>query len=224
MSINIGKRKVQTSAAKTNAKKRKKKFCRVCGKDKIVLQNYRVVFLTNSFFRILILPKKIKKRMEEIQMAFYPGMCISTPEEVRKGYEQTEQEDVREYRLKTLDEFVKSWKVKYFFNYRFKSDFAELYKALPGLSNLVDHTRGFVDEDGNYFLLLQPYANPEEFCRKNHVRKYVRYWLGGFHHEKAYAVVISGDFLTYVEKEKGWDYKKVPESITKISDVHRKRR
>lgn len=69
----------------------------------------------------------------------YVGLHISTPEEMKRRYEQTEEKEIRDYRLKTLDEFVKSWKVKYFFNYSFKWDLRKLYKLLPGLGNLVDH-------------------------------------------------------------------------------------
>lgn len=45
----------------------------------------------------------------------YTGLYITTPEEMKKEYEQTEQKEIREYRLKNFDEFIKSWKVKYFF-------------------------------------------------------------------------------------------------------------
>ena len=154
-------------------------------------------------------------------MALYTGLNIRTPKEVRKAYEQTEQPELKEYRLKTFDKFVKSWKVRYFFNYGFKCDLAKICEVLPGLDDLIDHSYGFVDADGNYFLLLQPYVNPEEFCKKNHIKKYVKYWLGGFHNEEAYAVVISGDFLTYVANRKNWDKSMDSEYITRISDVHR---
>ena len=120
-------------------------------------------------------------------MALYTGLNIRTPKEVRKAYEQTAQPELKEYRLKTFDKFVKSWKVRYFFNYGFKCDLAEICKILPGLGGLIDHSYGFIDADGNYFLLLQPYVNPEEFCKKNHIKKYVKYWLGGFHNEEASA-------------------------------------
>ena len=79
----------------------------------------------------------------------YVGLHISTPEEMKRRYEQTEEKEIRDYRLKTLDEFVKSWKVKYFFNYSFKWNLRKLYKLLPGLGNLVDHGIGFVDKEGN---------------------------------------------------------------------------
>ena len=81
----------------------------------------------------------------------YVGLHISTPEEMKRRYEQTEEKEIRDYRLKTLDEFVKSWKVKYFFNYSFKWDLRKLYKLLPGLGNLVDHGIGFVDKEILFF-------------------------------------------------------------------------
>lgn len=166
----------------------------------------------------------------------YVGLYISTPEEMKKAYGKTVQEEIREYRMKTLDEFVKSWNVQYFFNYKFKWDLPKLCDLLPGLNNLIDHGFGFVDTEGNPFLLLQPYGgNPEEFRKKNKVCKYVKVWKGGFHNPEAYAVVVSGDFLTYLETNiedfhycKEWrkkkhytDYDKLwLEHITRISDVH----
>ena len=169
----------------------------------------------------------------------YPGLHIDTPEEIKKFYEeQTEQEGLKEYRLKTIDEFVKDWKVKYFFNYESKWDLQKLYNILPGLDKLNDHAFGFVDESGYCFLLLQPYANPEKFQKYNKISKYMKCWHGGFHNTETYAAVISGDFLTYIEKNinnfkdcREWCKWKPDENqqfyidvIVKISDVHRKNR
>lgn len=165
----------------------------------------------------------------------YRGLYISTPEEIKRSYEQTEPEEIKKYRIKTLDEFVKSWKVKYFFNYEFKWDLHKLCGLLPGLGNLIDHGIGFVDKEGNPFLLLQPYANPDEFRKYNKICKYVKVWKGGFHNPEAYAVVISGDFLTHLQTHiedfrycKEWRNKKYYtddekfwlEHVTRISDVH----
>lgn len=166
----------------------------------------------------------------------YRGLYISTPEEMKRNYEQTKPEEIKKYRIKTLDEFVKSWKVKYFFNYEFKWDLYKLCELLPGLEDLIDHVIGFVDMEGNPFLLLQPYrGNPDEFRKKNKVCKYVKTWKGGFHNPEAYAVVISGDFLTHLQTHledfrycKVWknekncsdDEKFWLEHITRISDVH----
>lgn len=166
----------------------------------------------------------------------FTGLHISTPEEMKKNYEQTEQEELKEYRLKTLDEFVKSWKVKYFFNYEFKWDLQKVYNILPGLGRLNDHATGFVDKNGYYFLLLQPYDNPAKFQKDNRIGKYMRFWKGGFHNPEAYTVVISGDFLTYLEKHtddfedcrewRKWkplsDTKQyLVDNIVKISNIHR---
>lgn len=131
---------------------------------------------------------------------------------------------------------VKSWKVEYFFNYEFKWDLYKLCELLPGLGDLIDHGIGFVDMEGNPFLLLQPYrGNPEEFRKKNKICRYVKVWKGGFHNPEAYAVVISGDFLTHLQTHiedfrccKVWknerncsnDEKLWLEHITRISDVH----
>lgn len=169
------------------------------------------------------------------EYGIYTGLYITTPEEMKKEYEQTEQKEIREYRLKNFDEFIKSWKVKYFFNYEFKWDLKKICKILPGLSRLTDHVTGFVNKDGYYFLLLQPYANPEEFRKQNKISKYVKFWFGGFHNPKAYAIVISGDFLTYLERHAD-DFKYCNEwskwkpmndiqqywidNIVKISDIH----
>ena len=129
----------------------------------------------------------------------YRGLYISTPEEIKRSYEQTKPEEIKKYRIKTLDEFVKSWKVQYFFNYEFKWDLHKLCSLLPGLGNLIDHEIGFVDKEGNPFLLLQPYAKPDEFRKYNKICKYVKVWKGGFHSPETYAVVISGDFLTHLQ-------------------------
>lgn len=166
----------------------------------------------------------------------YSGLYISTPEEIKRRYEQTKPEEIKKYRMKTLDEFVKSWKVEYFFNYEFKWDLYKLCELLPGLGDLIDHGIGFVDMEGNPFLLLQPYrGNPEEFRKKNKICRYVKVWKGGFHNPEAYAVVISGDFLTHLQTHiedfrccKVWknerncsdDEKLWLEHITRISDVH----
>lgn len=172
----------------------------------------------------------------------YTGLHIMTPEELRIYYEQTENKNIREYRIKTLNEFVKDWSVKYFFNYEFKWDLDKIEGVLPGFGNLRDHVSAFVNKDGYYFLLMQPYTHvdPTEFCKHNKISKYMRYWIGGFHNEQTYAIVISGDFLTYIEKHiedfkycKEWS--KRPKSsmaygnkywednIVKISDIHRKK-
>lgn len=166
----------------------------------------------------------------------YVGLSIYTPEEMKKSYEQTKPDEVKQYRIKTLDEFVKSWKVKCFFNYDFKWDLYKLCDLLPGLGNLIDHGIGFVDMEGNPFLLLQPYrGNPDEFRKKNKVCKYVKTWKGGFHNPEAYAIVISGDFLTHLQTHiedfrycKEWRNKKhysddekfLIEHVTRISDVY----
>lgn len=166
----------------------------------------------------------------------YAGLHISTPEEMKEEYGQTEQDELREYRLKTLDEFVKSWKVKYFFNYEFRWDLQKVYNILPGLDRLNDHAIGFVDENGYCFLLLQPYVNPAKFQKDNKIGKYMRCWKGGFHNPDVYATIISGDFLTYLEKHtadfkdcrewRKWkpiddDQQFLIDCIVKISDVHR---
>lgn len=133
------------------------------------------------------------------------GLYISTPEEIRKGYENTKPEDVKKHRLKEFDKFVKDWKVEYFFNQGFKWDIARIADVLPGLSDLLDHSTAFTDVDGNFFLLMQPYnhVNPGNFCKENKIRSYVKYWSGGFHNPATYAIVISGDFLTYVQNHLG---------------------
>ena len=57
--------------------------------------------------------------MEDLKMSTYVGLSITTPEEVRKGLEQTQQEDCKKYRLETFDKFIKDWNVAYFFNLTF---------------------------------------------------------------------------------------------------------
>lgn len=167
-------------------------------------------------------------------MSTYVGLSITTPEEVRKGLEQTQQEDCKKYRLETFDKFIKDWNVAYFFNQNFKWDIKTIAGVLPGLSDLLDHTTAFVDADNNCFFLLQPYnhVKPEEFCKENDICEYVDYWLGGYHNDKTYAIVISGDFLTYIQNHlnelyacNGWrNYDAsieqfLVDGITKIEDI-----
>ena len=87
--------------------------------------------------------------MEDLKMSTYVGLSITTPEEVRKGLEQTQQEDCKKYRLETFDKFIKDWNVAYFFNQNFKWDIKTIAGVLPGLSDLLDHTTAFVDADNN---------------------------------------------------------------------------
>lgn len=214
-------------------------------KMKILMGRCGQVFLSASFLSalfsgILTMTKRIQ-RLEDENMAtrihgVYAGLHIITPEEMKSEYQQVEQEELKEYRLRTLNEFVKSWKVKYFFNHEFKWNLRKLYNILPGLDRLNDHAIGFVDENGYYFLLLQPYENPEKYRKYNKIGKYMRCWHGGFHNPEAYATVISGDFLTYLENHiddfkncREWckwkamddDQKFYIDCIVKISDVHR---
>lgn len=133
-------------------------------------------------------------------MAFYAKLMITTVEERRRGLKVTEDKEY-EYRLKTFDNFVGDWYVEYFFNPAFQWDLRKICEILPGLEEFIDHVDAFVDAGGKYFLLMQPYdhVNPEKFCRQNGIEKYVKFWKGGYHNEHTYSIVISGDFLTYVE-------------------------
>ena len=132
---------------------------------------------------------------------YYKTLNITTIEEERTHLQKTEDKDLRRYRLNTFDGFVEYWGVEYFFNPEFKWDLPSICDKLPGLDSLLDHTAAFVDEDGNCFLLLQPYGgNPEAFCTNNDISEYVSYDNDAYHHNEAHCVIISGDFLTYVDR------------------------
>ena len=97
--------------------------------------------------------------------------------------------------------FVEYWGIEYFFNPEFKWDLPSICDKLPGLDSLLDHSTAFVDEDGNCFLLLQPYGgDPEAFCMDNDIAEYVSYNDDAYHHSESHCVIISGDFLTYVDR------------------------
>lgn len=105
---------------------------------------------------------------------YYKTLNITTIEEERKHLQKTEDKDLRRYRLNTFDGFVEYWGIEYFFNPEFKWDLPSICDKLPGLDSLLDHTAAFVDEDGNCFLLLQPYGgDPEVFCTNNDISEYV---------------------------------------------------
>ena len=132
---------------------------------------------------------------------YYKTLNITTIEEEKKHLQKTEDKDLRRYRLNTFDGFVEYWGIEYFFNPEFKWDLPSICDKLPGLDSLLDHTAAFVDEDGNCFLLLQPYGgDPEAFCKDNDIAEYVSYNDDAYHHSEAHCVIISGDFLTYVDK------------------------
>lgn len=132
---------------------------------------------------------------------YYKTLNITTIEEEKKYLRKTNDKNLRMYRLETFEGFVEHWGVKYFFNPDFKWDLPSICNKLPGLSSLLDHTAAFVDKDGNCFLLLQPYGgDPEAFCTDNDIAEYVSYNNDAYHHSKAHCVVISGDFLTYIDR------------------------
>lgn len=132
---------------------------------------------------------------------YYKTLNITTIEEEKKHLQKTEDKDLRRYRLNTFDGFVEYWGIEYFFNPEFKWDLPSICDKLPGLDSLLDHTAAFVDEDGNCFLLLQPYGgDPEAFCTNNDISEYVSYDNDVYHHNEAHCVIISGDFLTYVDR------------------------
>lgn len=132
---------------------------------------------------------------------YYKTLNITTIEEEKKHLQKTEDKDLRRYRLNTFDSFVEYWGIEYFFNPEFKWDLPSICDKLPGLDSLLDHTAAFVDEDGNCFLLLQPYGgDPEAFCINNDISEYVSYDNDAYHHNEAHCVIISGDFLTYVDR------------------------
>ena len=159
---------------------------------------------------------------------YYKTLNITTIEEEKKHLQKTEDKDLRRYRLNTFDGFVEYWGIEYFFNPEFKWDLPSICDKLPGLDSLLDHSTAFVDEDGNCFLLLQPYGgDPEAFCMDNYIAEYVSYNDDAYHHSESHCVIISGDFLTYVDKcipeGKTW-INRTPDassedSITTIDDV-----
>ena len=103
---------------------------------------------------------------------YYKTLNITTIEEEKKHLQKTEDKDLRRYRLNTFDGFVEYWGIEYFFNPEFKC-----------------------------FLLLQPYGgDPEAFCTNNDISEYVSYDNDAYHHNEAHCVIISGDFLTYVDR------------------------
>lgn len=132
---------------------------------------------------------------------YYKTLNITTIEEEKKHLQKTEDKDLRRYRLNTFDGFVEYWGIEYFFNPEFKWDLPSICDKLPGLDSLLDHSTAFVDEDGNCFLLLQPYGgDPEAFCMDNDIAEYVSYNDDAYHHSESHCVIISGDFLTYVDR------------------------
>ena len=112
---------------------------------------------------------------------YYKTLNITTIEEERKHLQKTEDKDLRRYRLNTFDGFVEYWGIEYFFNPEFKWDLPSICDKLPGLDSLLDHTAAFVDMD-------------------NDIAEYVSYNDDAYHHSESHCVIISGDFLTYVDR------------------------